>query len=213
MRVSFFLWVSFFLISDILLRAQLFDGMLTGGLNFTQVDGDELIGYRKIGFHGGPGVRAHMGGKWYFSLETIFNQKGSYKKYPQQWDDSMKLPYYKLTLNYADVVCLVHYDDKALWFGAGFSAGRLGSMREIERGKIIPWAYSNMPYRKMDYNVIVSVMFRIKDNLFFNFRYAYSMRYIRVRNFVAGNNQWTRYQYNNMLTCKLIYFLPIKLNF
>lgn len=210
MTLKFYHFVCIVVFFSVFLQSQVFDGMISSGMNFTQVDGDELIGYRKIGFHAGPGVRSHLGGKWYFSLETLFNQKGSYKKYPNQWDDSMSLPYYKLILNYADVVGLLHFDDKALWFGAGFSAGRLGSMKEIERGKIVPWTYSTRPYRKMDYNVIVSVMFRLKGNLFFNFRYAYSMRYIRIRNFTVGNHQWTRYQYNNMLTFKLIYFIPIK---
>jgi hypothetical protein len=199
--------IIFILLLTLFGRAQVFHGMLSVGPNFTQVDGDELIGYRKIGLHTGVGVQLHLGGRWYASMETIFNQKGSYKKYPNQWDDSMKLPYYNLRLNYVEVPLLVHFNDSALWGGVGFSAGRLTSFREIERGKVVPWSWGTKPYRDMDYNVIVSVMFRIRGNLFFNFRYAYSMRYIRERTFHVDTRTWTRYQYNNMLTFKFIYFI------
>ena len=61
------------------LHAQRFKGAVMGGMNLTQVDGDEVYGYRRVGGH--LGVAAILPIKKFdITLETVFNQKGAYQK-------------------------------------------------------------------------------------------------------------------------------------
>lgn len=186
--------------------AQSIRGELIGGFNLAQVDGDEVVGYRKPGFNAGVGAAIPIGGNWFLSFETIFNEKGAYRKYPNQYIDSLGLPYYNLRLTYADIPFLLHYNDKdKLTFGAGFSYGRLVHMKEIEHGEDVGWTTAYGPYDRSDWNILVDLRFRIWWKLHFNFRYAYSIDKIRTRNYQSGVQTWTREQYNNLLSFRILF--------
>lgn len=196
--------VMLFLISG-QLTAQSIRGELIGGFNLAQVDGDEVVGYRKPGFNAGVGAALPLGGNWFLSIETLFNQKGAYRKYPNEYNDSLDLPYYNLRLSYADIPLLIHYNDKnKVTFGAGFSFGRLVQMKEIEHGRTIDWNTTNGPYDSGDWNILIDLRFRMWWKLYFNFRYAYSIDKIRTRTFHAGVETWTRNQFNNLLTFRVV---------
>lgn len=184
--------------------AQSFQGKIICGLNLSQVDGDEVVGYKKPGFNTGVGAAFPFGKSWLVSIETIFNQKGAYKKTPPD-DRFATLPYYNLRLNYAEIPLLIQYNDKNIVTGGiGFSYGRLVSGKEIEHGAKIDWK-NNFPYSKNDFNILVDVSFRAYKRMHFNFRYAYSMHKIRTRIFDNSISVWKREQYNNLISFRLMY--------
>jgi hypothetical protein len=150
MMKSFFI-TFLFLILTYCSFSQVFKGEVILGGNVTQVDGDEVYGYRKVGFNGGLGVmfpfsfvKDKKEKPWALSMEMLFNQKGSRQKNysgidfcdtcpPEiECDPMMK---YRLKMNYISIPFLLHYQDRdALMFAVGLSYNRLAGFNEIENG-------------------------------------------------------------------------------
>jgi len=193
-------------------RAQAFLGALAFGGNLAQVDGDEMYGFKKIGFNAGVAAIYPFTDNWSMSIEASFSQKGSYQKYPPE-DIGKELPYYDLRLNYLDVPVLIHYTDKGfLNFGLGLSWGQLVGIKEVEWGETVHSSTTNSPYSSSDINGIVSIQIPIYKRFKFNFRYSYSFASIRTREYEnQAGEKWSRQQYNNMLTFRLVYVFNEKI--
>lgn len=203
-------WLLTFFLLFGALQAQSIKGMMILGFNVSQVDGDEVFGFRKLGLNTGVGAVLPFGKKWSVSVETLFNQKGAYQKYPYEYD-TLARPYYNLRLAYAEVPLMVHFSDKdALTVGLGFSFGRLVKYSEIEHGQKMIWPTSVIPYDRGDVNLLLDVRFRMFYKFYFNFRYCYSVDKIRTRAFSNGVSSWERDQYNNLLTFRLLYVINDK---
>ncbi len=187
------------------LKAQVIKGALIAGFNMTQVDGDEVYGFKKFGFNVGAAAIIPVKKKWSISLETIFSQKGAYQR--PQYNDSLYTGEYNLRLNYVEVPVLAHFTDKKIiTIGTGFSWGRLVKSNEIEHGGIQSPYSDSIAFNKNDFNWLIDIRFRVWKKLKFNIRYAYSLAKIRTREFYSlAGTSWTRKQYNNVLTFRLIY--------
>lgn len=213
-NISFYLILMFLLVgSGVELSAQIIKGEAILGMNLTQVDGDEVYGFKKVGANIGAGVMVPFGkrGRWDVSFETIFTQKGS--KQGPQYNDSLNdgrviTGEYKLNLNYVEVPVLVMYTDKEfISFGAGLSWARLVGVKEYEHGQLVETTTVNSgTYSKNDFSILADFRIRIYKSLKFNLRYQYSLLKIRTREFenFAGDT-WTRDQYNNVITFRLIW--------
>lgn len=193
------------------LSGQIIKGEALLGFNLTQVEGDEVHGFKKPGLNIGAGVLIPFKKNWDISMEVTFNQKGARQK--PQYSDSLNsgeviTGEYKLSLNYVEIPVMVFYTDKEfISIGAGFSWGRLVGVKEWEHGKLVETTTLNSgTYNKNDFNYVIDARIRIKGPLKFGFRYQNSMAKIRTREFTdfAGNT-WTRDQYNKVLTFRLIY--------
>ncbi len=186
------------------LKAQVFQGEVIGGFNLTQVDGDEVYGYHRIGAQLGLAAILPIK-KWDITLETLFSQKGSFRRsnYP---GDSLN-GQYDLRLNYVEVPLLVHYTDRqVIGAGIGFSYGRLVYAKEIEhKGNGTPYSDS-VKFNKDDFNFVAEVQFRIHRGLKFDIRFSYSILPIRQRTYYLNVPEpFTRKEYNNALTFRLVY--------
>ena len=192
--------------------AQVFKAAVMGGMNISQVDGDEVYGYKRVGGNFGAAVILPLK-NWDITLETVFNQKGAYEK-PQQLPDSVfhRTFEYDLRLNYVEVPVMVHYTDKEfIGAGLGFSWGRLVSAKEVEHGGAWPPYSDTVKFNKNDFNILVDLQIRIYRQLKFNIRYAYSLASLRERTFYALNSEpWQRKQYNNLFTFRLVYVINEK---
>ncbi len=200
------------------LSAQIIKGEAILGMNLTQVDGDEVYGFNKIGANVGVGVLIPFDkkGKWDISIEALFSQKGAYqgKQYEDVDSSGNQLTgEYKLNLNYAEVPVLVLFTDKDfISVGAGFSWGRLVSVKEWEHGQLVETTDANSgTYDKNDFSILADARIRIWKGLKFNLRYQYSLVKIRTREFEDYNgNTWTRNQFNNVISFRLIYIFNEK---
>ncbi len=199
-----------FVLLSVTIYGQRFKGAVMGGMNISQVDGDEVIGFKKVGGHIGAAAILPIK-KWDITLEAVFNQKGAKEK--QQYQDTINnfiyTGEYSLRLNYVEVPLLAHYTDKERYtVGLGFSYGRLVSFSEMEHGGGIPPYSDTVAFNKNDYNILVDLQVRVWRQLKFNVRYAYSMVPIRERTYqdiFGADPPWTRKQYNNMLTFRIVY--------
>ena len=188
---------------------RLFYGGVIGGVNFTQVDGDNYAGYHKLGFNFGGIVYAKFDTHLAASIEILYSQKGSRGHFDQNTVGGI-IDHYNINLNYAEVpLQLCYFDRRRSHFGAGLSLGRLVSVRES--GNIAGKAYDKFddyPFRKMDYNFIVGGSLHLVKGLFLNGRFQYSLRPVRkgtlgvdLPAYFAGRGE----QYNNMWTLRLMY--------
>jgi hypothetical protein len=109
---------------------RVFDAGVALGLNFSQVHGDNLAGFNKIGFTGGVLTHINFDPNWSIGLEVNYSQKGS-ATFPDPND-----PFeYKLSMQYAEIPVLVNFNDKnRLIFSGGLAYGRLFSVREVVNG-------------------------------------------------------------------------------
>jgi hypothetical protein len=204
---------------DMPLMAQRFQGAVMGGMNISQVDGDEVYGFKRVGGHFGVGVILPIK-KWDITLETVFNQKGAFEKEQYQYwdkdsvgnliDSVLYTGAYDLRLNYVEIPLMAHYTDRDRYTaGLGFSYGRLVSVSEIEHGGNIPPYSDTVKFNKNDFNILIDLQIRVWKQLKFNIRYAYSITPIRERTFYdviyQVKDPWIRKQYNNMLTFRLVY--------
>lgn len=188
-------------------QAQKFLGAIAFGTNLSQVDGDEVFGFKKIGFNVGASTFLPIKEKFFISLEVAFSQKGAYQKYPIEQMPNKELPYYNLRLNYVEIPLLVHFEDKQFaMIGTGISMNRLVGAKEIEWGIQTATNARNGVYSINDINWIVDVRLRVYKALQFNFRFAYSINKIRTRTFSNySGDEWTRNQFNNVLTFRAVY--------
>jgi len=193
------------------IRAQQIQGAVIAGGNLSQVDGDEIFGFNKIGFNGGLAAMAPIGKNFQLSIEILYSKKGSNQG--QQYKDvdsigNVTTGEYKLNLNYLEVPVLFMYNDKdVITGGVGFSYARLVSIREYEHGQRVETTTLNGgPYNRNDFNILADVRFGIYKKLKFNLRYSYSLTSLRTREFedLLGNT-WSRNQFNNTITFRLIY--------
>lgn len=186
------------------MNAQLIQGALMGGLNLTQVDGDEVYGFHKAGATIGASAIIPFSKKWSVSIETNYTQKGSYQE--PQYNDSLTYEY-KLQLDYVEVPVLVHFTDKErLTVGAGFSWGRLVDVKEYEHGyRVETTSLLEGPYDRDDFSILADLKFRLYHRFHFNVRYSYSLSHIRTREFTVGTNVFNREQFNNVISFRLIY--------
>lgn len=184
--------------------SQKFKGAVGGGFNLTQVDGDEVYGYHRIGAHLSAAAILPIN-NWDITLETSFNQKGAYQK--PQFEDSLTGEY-NLRLNYLEIPLTFHYTDRNLiGAGAGLSFGTLVSYKEEEHGGIqAPYADS-VKFNNYDLSAVADINLRIWKKLWFGFRFSYSIIPIRERTFDPpwAQEPWDRKQYNNSLTFRVVY--------
>jgi hypothetical protein len=191
-------------------------GEIIGGFNLSQVDGDEVYGFNKFGINAGFGGILPLGHRFSLSVEVLYDEKGSYRKYAPEPDSLSHVPYYSLKLNYLVAPIMIHFEDRNTWtFGLGFSWGRLVGFKEIEHNKSQPWDRPDtITYKtKNDFSVIADIRFRIWKHLKMNVQYSYSMAKIRTRYFDPDPGRvdpWSRNQYNNVITIRLLYYLNEK---
>lgn len=211
MNKSIYLVLSLWLLVAVLpSRAQLFKGEIIGGFNVSQVDGDEVYGFNRLGINAGAGVEIAFSDKWSVSLENLYSEKGSYQK--KQFEDSITGEY-DLRLNYLEVPVMLHYNDKdRIKVGLGFSWGRLVKASETEQGGNVTPYIDSVPFNENDINILADFRFRLYKRLKLDFRYSYSVSKIREREFFNYNNDtWIRKQYNNLFSIRLIYVFNEKL--
>mgnify|MGYP001618197789 CR=1 FL=1 len=89
-------------------QAQRFRGSLVLGGNFSQITGDSMAGFNKVGLLGGAMVIAPISKKSSFETGILFSQKGSRSKVDTS-SSGIPRPFFKLTLNYIEIPLLYQY--------------------------------------------------------------------------------------------------------
>ena len=92
-RFIFLFIVSFSLVFSNQSFSQHILGAISAGINLSQVDGDQVYGYNKVGLNIGPSAIIPFGKnkQWSVTLELLFSQLGSRQKYVNAKTDTVYL--------------------------------------------------------------------------------------------------------------------------
>ncbi len=190
-----------------------FKGMVIGGFNVSQVDGDRMGGYYKFGFNGGVGAFAMIKKNFSISAELLYSMKGAKSSL-----SNAKISSRVIQLDYAEAPIMFNYHDKKLAiFGAGFSFGGLVRRKQStfndfgnETGqlKLPNGAYvSNdkyvAQYKRYDIQFVGHVTFLIKKFIGIQARFGYSIAPIAVG--MPDGNLKNSKQWNNVLSLRAMY--------
>ncbi|MDR0364656.1 MAG: PorT family protein [Bacteroidales bacterium] len=227
----FYLLLMFFTGATFSVNAQIVRGALIGGVNLSQVDGDEIYGFRQVGANVGGAAIIPFTEHWTLTLETIYSMEGAKQKaknlgiWEHSYYDSIWInPYndvdsfylngaYNLRLNYVRIPIVAHYVDKKFSLGGGVEYGRLVNVKEQEHDIYNTDFIADSAYNKNDLSILADVKFQIYKGIYLNVRYSYSLLKIRERTFRDVYNlrkTTNRKQYNNILTLRLIWVINDK---
>ncbi len=116
--------------------AQRFAAGLVGGFNASQIDGDDLAGFDKVGLTGGIKAIMDLKSAWDFNIEFLYSERGSR---PDIFNPDYD-PDIEITLKYAEIPVYISLGD---WWQkegeyykvsahAGLSYARLISARTVD---------------------------------------------------------------------------------
>lgn len=170
--------------------AQRIHAFVTSGATLSQIEGDELKGFRQTGYVGGVGALTALTGnyRWGASVEVLFSQRGVYNNShdPQN--------YYNIGmhLNYVDIPLLLHFQDPygGMLFGAGLCYGRLvqqpHGVIKYNAAYFIPDT-SDMTFLRHDLCAVADMRFTVWRGLQLNIRWQYSL--------IAVKRDWAFFTY------------------
>ncbi len=210
------------------LKAQKFIGGVVAGMNLSQVEGDEVNGFKKVGFNGGGLVMLPLNRKktFFATVELLYNQKGAYQRNTSSGADAFPYGdtvlfdpgfphknnkiYYNLRTDYVEVPLLFHYEDPMTGYalGVGASWARLVFLKETLFGRRLLSDIRSGRFYRDNWNFLVDVRVPIYKGLKFTFRYQYSFVPIGAdRVFYTLNNadSFTRKMYHHVLSFRFMY--------
>lgn len=180
------------------------------GINVTQVDGDNINGFRNVGVNTGLGAFIRLPKNLSTSFEVLYSQKGSRTSLNEEINLGTE---YKLRLDYIDIPILFNYHDKdRAIFGAGVIVSNLVKSKERytdQFGNTIE--DEDLPYKRTSFEVVANVSFIFIKNFGISLRYQYTLGQMNSRsrvgepNFIfAAGEGWQRHHY---LTARLMYII------
>ena len=151
--------------------AQNFDAGLIGGFCTSQVSGDNLSGYNKLGSRFGAYINYPINKKMGYQLEMQFLQKGSKKPYTENSPET-----YLFELNYIELPATLNYQvRKGISIESGLGTAFLVGYKEQDEITDINTDKPNT----LALDFLLGVQYDIKKNLKLNIRYANSISRIR----------------------------------
>ncbi|MEM7103493.1 MAG: outer membrane beta-barrel protein [Bacteroidota bacterium] len=161
------------------------------GLNASQIDGDDLAGYDKLGLTGGVKAFIVLHPRWQPSVEIAYSQKGSSSELSLSGNSTET----RITLDYAHVPIMMNYVDRRIQFSAGFAYGQLVRAK-VQFDPPNPDAADF--YKKSDFSFLGSATFFFTKNMGVNLRWERSLI-----NIIKDPDQQS--QVNKLITFRLGY--------
>lgn len=169
MRTKFFLFILFFTFAK--LHAQDFKGGMRIGIDGSQVNGDKLTGFNKLGIIAGAFVNRKLSEKISAQMEMVFIQKGSRRP----TDDNNT--FYRMRVHYIEVPLLFqYYTSKKFAIYAGPSFGTLVFSEEDDQFGVFK---NRPPFRKFEFAGNGGLLYCLSDTWTFDGRYSHSISTIR----------------------------------
>ncbi len=165
-----YIFLFFFLMLASWGRTQTFEAGLVLGVNASQVNGDFLAGYDKLGLHTGLKVRVSTWEHIEWSVELLLSQRGSR---PDIFTEDSR----KIHLNYVEIPILIGFKDwqkddfYKIRFEGGFSYGRLVSHKVSFQGV----EEQIDEFNNNDLSFVIGAALFTSEKLGFSFRYTHSV--------------------------------------
>jgi len=202
--MNFIKFIAILIISTISLSvySQDFNGGVLGGINATQVHGDQWSGPNKAGLYLGVFVNRYFSNRSSIQFELDYIQKGS-RKNPDASTGNYDT--YLLRLNYIEMPVLYKYDfaEKGT-LETGLSFGVLVYSYEEANGST---EVSGEDFNPFDFSFNLGAYYTVAKNLRINFRLAHSI--VPIRPHASGQTyRLNKGQYNQSIAILLHYIIP-----
>ncbi len=161
--------------------AQRFGAGVIVGLTGSQINGDQVAGFDKLGFTAGLRGVVYVSDRIDVSTELLYSQRGSQSELIQ--GNTVAFPF-KISTNYIEVPVLFNIQDwldteteefYKLHFHAGFSYGRLINSSVEDESNVSPLVRLQDLFNKNDYSWIAGATFYLNKHLGFTGRYTRSI--------------------------------------
>lgn len=189
---------------------------LSAGATFSQIEGDMLKGYKKLGFGAGIGAITPISttGRWHLSIEMGYAERGVRER---SRDILTQYRIKGMTMGYIDIPLMIHFTDPygGVMVGAGLCYGVLvrkphGTI-QYSPTYVVPDT-SNMGFERNDIAATLGLRFPIwKQHLWLHMRWQYSLMPVK-RDWIfreyRTTDDYTEYHndcYNNSITLRLIW--------
>lgn len=183
-------------------KRQLFRPFVVIGMNASQVDGDDIAGYVKLGANAGLGTFIMLPKKFSVGFELLYSQKGAITTKNNR---SPQFDYYKLNIDYLDIPIMISYHDKErAIFGLGVIVNNLVRSRE-ERG-INVGSYPDFEFKQLGLEGMANVSFHFAKKWGINLRFAYSLTDIGKQKYAISNLR-NSVMTNNYFSARLFYLI------
>lgn len=180
--------------------SQGFRGGLLLGATATQVTGDKLAGYDKLGVLGGVFTEFSFSERTTGRLEMYYIQKGS-RHIPGEFDYNK----YVMSLHYVEVPLIYQYRFyKKFSFQTGLSFAYLFSSKEKDQNGTIN-SDGRIPFRNYDFSLLGGFTYKINDAWMASARYAYSALYIREKPDFENISYHNRRQFNDVVQISMYF--------
>jgi hypothetical protein len=195
-RILFFLFIAFSLLST---TAQSFKGGIRAGLTASQLSGDNMSGYNKLGAYAGGYVKFPFTEIWSLQTELNFIMKGSSNVVNLS---PSNLYLYYIQLLYLQVPLLPKaqlFKNFELELGPAFNILFFGAEYDAY-GRI----HNRKPFKWWEISGIVGVTYLIKEHYGINIRYEVSLTPIRK----ADETTWyihRRGQFSDLFSISFLY--------
>ena len=149
------------------LHAQYFSGGILVGVTASQIDGDQMVGYDKLGFSGGIFVRYQFTEKIALESELKYIMKGAAR------NDSLAQNSYKLSLNYFEIPVLFNYRFAKRFEGeVGFATALLAKATQI----LPEGDFSYAGVDNLDFSYVLGINYLVTKKLRLNLKFSHSVR-------------------------------------
>lgn len=185
-------------------NAQFFDAGFVLGPSFSQIEGDDVAGYKKLGINAGIMVEANFSEEVVASMEILYVQKGSASTLI---DNQGFTNDFRISHEYIEIPFVVSYQDKGgMNFGAGLAPSynlrsRLFTLGEEELG------YFDPPFgvKKWGVGFLVNLSYRINRFSQINLRWTYDI--IPYQDRFSMNRAEVVGQYNNSVAFRYVFLM------
>ncbi len=178
-------------------NAQSFGGGLIVGVSTSQVAGDMLGGFNKIGLMAGAYTNLEVKENISLQFEITYIEKGS--RNPKIHEDTTPD---EITLSYIEVPLSINLQQKE---NLGVEVGILPAfLINSEMNDYLSDFEADPAFTKYDFGVFAGINYHITDNIILNTRISNSI--IPIRPHVSGAaNGWNKGQYNTVLSFAIHY--------
>ncbi|HNT82748.1 MAG: hypothetical protein FNNCIFGK_01136 [Bacteroidia bacterium] len=187
-----------FLMTNNIARGQSFKAAVLAGINSSQVSGDELSGFNKVGLFIGGSAILPVSEKSLVEMELLFIQKGSKTPTPKNGAANY---FYKMSLNYLEVPLIYTFRPvKYVSVHAGPTFGVLvGSKEEDNAGELT----GQIPFQKTELGIDGGLSVYFSEHLSLTMRLSTSL--LPIRKTGANTPLFESGQYNSGLAFFLQY--------
>ena len=176
--------------------AQNFDAGLMGGFTTSQVSGDQLGGYHKLGARMGAYISYPLQKKMNLQVEMQYIQKGSKKPFIKNSPQT-----YSFNLHYIEVPLTMNYQiKKGIYLEGGIGTAYLFACKEQDEYGDINADKPNT----LAFDLLLGAQYQFKKNVKFNLRFGNSLIPFRKHS-SGGERGLNKGQYSTMISLALMY--------